>query len=177
MMQQIDVAIVGAGPAGCAAAIAMAQKGYSVALLDKERFPREKLCGDFLNPINWPVLHELGVDREILSCPHEEVRIFCLTSSSGEAAEAPLPARNGRTAFGLGLRRAHLDRVLMNNARSQGVTVLDGCRVKDLKREPSGWWLRIDHAAFSEDIGARVLIGADGRNSGIAHQLGLASGA
>jgi flavin-dependent dehydrogenase len=176
-MKQIDVAIVGAGPAGSAAAIAVARNGYSVALLDKERFPREKLCGDFLNPINWPVLRELGVDREILSCPHEEVRTFCLTSSSGEEAEAPLPGGNGRTAFGLGLRRAHLDHVLMNKARSQGVTVLDGCRVKELKREPRGWRLRVDHAAFSEEIGARLLIGADGRNSWIAHQLGLAGAA
>ena len=62
-MEHFDVGIVGAGPAGSSAAIALARKGYSVALLDKEQFPREKLCGDFLNPINWPLLRELEVEQ------------------------------------------------------------------------------------------------------------------
>jgi flavin-dependent dehydrogenase len=44
-MKHFDVAILGAGPAGSSAAIQLAGKGYSVALLDKEQFPREKLCG------------------------------------------------------------------------------------------------------------------------------------
>ena len=67
-MERFDVAIVGAGPAGSSAAIYLARKGYSVALLDKEQFPREKLCGDFLNPVNWPVLRDLEIDREVLAC-------------------------------------------------------------------------------------------------------------
>ena len=90
-MEHFDVGIVGAGPAGSSAAIALARKGYSVALLDKEQFPREKLCGDFLNPINWPLLRELEVDREILARSHQKVTTFRFTSFSGEEAEVPLP--------------------------------------------------------------------------------------
>ena len=71
-MEQFDAAIIGAGPAGAAAALSLASKGYRVVLIDKEKFPREKLCGDFINPVNWPILRELGVDTDILSSEHED---------------------------------------------------------------------------------------------------------
>ena len=74
-MERFDVAIVGAGPAGSSAAISLARKGYSVILLERAIFPREKLCGDFLNPANWPLLERLGVVDEILSLEHEKVPI------------------------------------------------------------------------------------------------------
>src|SRR5215467_7298359 len=104
-MKSFDAAIVGAGPAGSSAAIELAAKGYSVALLDKEKFPREKLCGDFLNPVSWPVLRKLKVERAVLERPHEKISIFRFTSFSGEEAEIPLTAGDDEAAVGLGLRR------------------------------------------------------------------------
>ena len=79
-MRSCDVVIIGAGPAGSAAAIALARMGYAVALLDREQFPREKLCGDFINPSNWPILRALGVEREILTAAHQRVTGFRITS-------------------------------------------------------------------------------------------------
>jgi geranylgeranyl reductase family protein len=172
-MKHFDVAIVGAGPAGSSAAIYLARKGYSVALLDKEQFPREKLCGDFLNPINWPLLRDLEVDRELLACSHERVTAFRFTSVSGDEAEVPLPAGNHAKIFGLGLRRSDLDYVLLQKAKSLGVTVLDGCKLKRFKNESNGWRLKADGPEMAEDLRVRVLIGADGRNSWVAHRLGL----
>lgn len=169
-MKHFDVAIIGAGPAGSSAAIQLATKGYSVALLDKEQFPREKLCGDFLNPVNWPLLRELKVERAVLARPHEKVSIFRFTSFSGEEAEIPLPAGRDGAVVGLGLRRFDLDHVLLERANSLGVTVLDGWKPKELERQPDGWMLKADKSL----LGARVLIGADGRNSWVAHHLGLA---
>src|SRR4249920_2685739 len=169
-MKHFDVAIIGAGPAGSSAAIQLAAKGYSVALLDKEQFPREKLCGDFLNPVNWPMLRELKVERAVLERPHEKISIFRFTSFSGEEAEIPLPAGRDGTVVGLGLRRFDLDHVLLERANSLGVTVLDGWKPKELERQPDGWMLKADKSL----LGARVLVGADGRNSWVAHHLGLA---
>ncbi|MFB3062075.1 MAG: FAD-dependent oxidoreductase, partial [Candidatus Binatia bacterium] len=68
-----DIGIVGAGPAGSSAAISLTRKGYSVVLVDKSTFPRSKLCGDFLNPINWPLFDQLGVAEELLSLQHEKI--------------------------------------------------------------------------------------------------------
>src|SRR3989338_2178521 len=88
-MERFDVAIVGAGPAGSSAAISLARKGYSVILLERAIFPREKLCGDFLNPANWPLLERLGVFDEILSLEHEKVTAFRIStfSCSGQRRE------------------------------------------------------------------------------------------
>jgi len=173
-MKHFDVAIIGAGPAGSSAAIQLATKGYSVALLDKEQFPREKLCGDFLNPVNWPLLRELKVERAVLARPHEKISIFRFTSFSGEEAEIPLPADRDAAVVGLGLRRFDLDHVLLERAKSLGVTVLDGWKPKELERQPDRWILKADKSDVFGELGASMLIGADGRNSWVAHHLGLA---
>ena len=173
-MKSFDVVIIGAGPAGSSAAICLARKGYSVALLDKERFPREKLCGDFLNPINWPVFRRLGVHKQILSTEHEKVTDFRLTSFSGEEADVPLPSGNGEASFGLGLRRSALDQVLLEKAVTESAALFDGFRIKELEKTRQGWFLRIGNSATVGEISARMLIGADGRNSWLAHHLGLA---
>ena len=69
-MKLFDAVIVGAGPAGSATAIGLARRGYNVALIDKQNFPREKLCGDFVNPINWGVFADLGVADRVRAAPH-----------------------------------------------------------------------------------------------------------
>jgi geranylgeranyl reductase family protein len=176
-MEHFDVAIVGAGPAGSSAAIALLRKGYSVALLDKEQFPREKLCGDFLNPINWPLLRELGVEREVLTRAHEKVTTFRFSSFSGEAAEVSLPRSKDGIVFGLGLRRFDLDHVLLKKAESEGAREFPECKLRELKRESQSWLLRFDRAGMIEELRAAVLIGADGRNSWVAHRLEMTASA
>ena len=104
-MKNFDVVIVGAGPAGSATAIGLARLGYEVALVDKKAFPREKLCGDFVNPINWAVFRDLGVEDRVLAEPHGEVTGFRITNSSGREAEvrfgsARSPALDGTRACG-----------------------------------------------------------------------------
>ncbi|MBI2531387.1 MAG: FAD-dependent monooxygenase [Deltaproteobacteria bacterium] len=94
-MRSCDVVIIGAGPAGSSSAISLARLGYSVALLDKEQFPRDKLCGDFINPSNWPILRALGVDKEILARARQRVTGFRITSVAGDEAECPLPLTSG----------------------------------------------------------------------------------
>jgi geranylgeranyl reductase family protein len=176
-MEKYDVAVIGAGPAGAAAAISLAGKGYRVALIDKEEFPRDKLCGDFINPINWPILRELGVDKEVLSSEHAKVTAFRITACSGEHAQARFPTDNRAPEFGLGLSRSRFDVTLLRKAAHKGAVVLQGCRIKSLEREPRGWELLLDHASGDGAIRAHVLVGADGRNSWVAHRLGLASAA
>jgi menaquinone-9 beta-reductase len=172
-MERFDVAIVGAGPAGSSAAVTISRRGYSVALLDKEQFPREKLCGDFLNPINWPVLRDFGVDRELLARSHEKVTTFHFTSFSGQEVEVPLSGREDGKLFGLGVRRFDLDHVLLKKAESEGANLFQECKLTNLKREAQSWLLRFDRKGMIEELRARVLVGADGRNSWVAHHLGL----
>ncbi|HWO41763.1 MAG TPA: NAD(P)/FAD-dependent oxidoreductase [Candidatus Eisenbacteria bacterium] len=173
-MTVVDVAVVGAGPAGSSAAVSLARLGYTVALLDKRVFPRDKLCGDFLNPASWPILNRLGVARDVLERPHQKVERFRFAFPDGQALVLPLVGRPG--IFGLGLRRADLDHALMKRAALDGVTVFEGCRAKTLTREAAGWFLVTEGETQAQPIKARVLVGADGRHSWVAQRAGLARG-
>lgn len=170
MAARFDVAVIGAGPAGSATAITMARSGYAVALIDKQTFPREKLCGDFVNPINWPIFRELGVEERILALPHTRVTGFRISSFCGVSAEASFSQLGGGRAFGLGIKRAHLDQALLQRAEKAGVTVRTGRRVKRISKSPREWQLE---TAEGEDWRAKILVGADGRNSWVAQQLGM----
>lgn len=173
-MERYDVAIVGAGPAGSAAAISLARAGHEVLLIDKQKFPREKLCGDFLNPVNWPVLERLGVADDILSQEHRKISHFRISSCGGSQAVAALSAPGRGRAFGLGLRRSILDDTLLHRAKTEGAEVRTGVALRDVRRSADGWRLNVARDETEERLTARVLIGADGRNSRTAHRLGLA---
>ncbi len=175
-MNKFDVAIIGAGPSGSSAAIKLARRGYAVALLDKEHFPREKLCGDFINLSNWPLLKELGVRRELLSRDHEAVTAFRITSFNGAEAEVALPSIDGAAGYGLGLRRFFFDQILLNKAMREGAASLQGCRIKRLDRQAEGWRIEFSRGGNVEQLGARLLVGADGRNSWVARRLGMTRG-
>jgi len=168
-MIDVDVAIVGAGPAGSAAASVLARNGYAVALIDKKDFPREKLCGDFINPNNLDLFRNLGVQEEIFAAPHRRLTGFRITAASGAAAEVRFSKRNDGETFGLAIRRAVLDQILLERARRLGALVQTGCHIETLARADRGWRLE---AAGGESWRARFLIGADGRNSWVAAQLG-----
>jgi geranylgeranyl reductase family protein len=174
-MDKFDVAIVGAGPAGTAAAILLARRGHAVALVDKEQFPREKLCGDFINPSNWPTLEQLGVTRQLFVQDHEIVTTFRITADTGAVAESALSSIDGAAVFGLGLRRFFFDQILLKKAQDEGVRTLLGCRIKALQRQADGWHVGYGLGESLGELNARVLIGADGRNSWVAHRLGMSS--
>ena len=61
MINKTDVIVIGGGPAGCAAAIGLSRLGYRVALCDQAKFPRDKVCGEFISPAADPILARLGV--------------------------------------------------------------------------------------------------------------------
>jgi geranylgeranyl reductase family protein len=169
-LKTFDAVIVGAGPAGSAAAIALARRGYEVALIDKQCFPREKLCGDFVNPINRAIFRALDVEDRILAEPHGRVTGFRITTFSGREAEAGFSWLERESEAGLGLRRALLDHALLQRAEALAVTVRQGVRIEELTRAADGWRMTTGR---EDPWHARSLIGADGRHSWVARQLGL----
>lgn len=173
-MKEFDVAIIGAGPAGSATAITLAKSGFDVLLIDRAFFPRDKLCGDFINPINWPLLQELKVDQELLCLPHTKISTFRLTTASGLEATNTMPGQ-GEYHLGLGLRRFHLDQVLLERAARSGASVQQGVKVTAIKQGSQGWHLDMEQHGCPSVARAKVLVGADGRNSWVARQIGAGS--
>src|SRR6266704_1048438 len=86
-----DVAIVGSGPAGAACPAFCARAGVQTLLLEREKFPREKVCGDCLNPACWPVLARLAVDAAVRQLPHGRLDSVEFIGTSGRSLRIALP--------------------------------------------------------------------------------------
>ena len=119
-----DAIIIGAGPAGSTAAILLARAGWSVALVEKQRFPRRKVCGECLAASNLPLLDALGIGAEFIASAGPELRQVALLQGR-RTFTADLPAAaHGRHAWGRALGRETLDTLLLEQARASGAVVL-----------------------------------------------------
>ncbi|HET6491394.1 MAG TPA: FAD-dependent monooxygenase, partial [Burkholderiales bacterium] len=123
MRTDYDAMIVGAGPAGSTAAILLASAGWSVALIEKQAFPRRKVCGECIGASNLPLLATLGIGDTFarLAGPElREVALFC----GDRVLQAPLPAvPNARHPWGRALGRESFDMLLLERARELGVSI------------------------------------------------------
>src|SRR5215813_13016763 len=89
-----DVIVIGAGPAGSAAAATLAERGRRVALIEKDKFPRDKVCGAFLAPEALALLDRLGVRSEVEGLPAERIThgSVCLPGGSNVSFRLPSAA-------------------------------------------------------------------------------------
>ncbi len=128
---QDEVLILGGGVAGCAASIALARKGRSVTLIEREPTPRHKVCGEFLSGEALEDLHVLGIDVASLGAvPIHKVRL----ATTSRAAEAPLPFPAAS------LTRKALDTALITEALAAGVRMQRGRTVQSLSRTNANLW-------------------------------------
>ena len=169
-MEIFDVAIVGGGPAGSSCAAFCALAGLRTLVLEREKFPREKVCGDCLNPSCWPLLERLGVARRIRDLPHSKLASVEFIAIDGHKVIVDLPAGDDCE---FSVKRSLFDNLLLRRARDLGAQVHEETTVMALANSPESirdW--KIETAA-AESFSARALIGADGRNSTVARLCNL----
>jgi menaquinone-9 beta-reductase len=165
-MQTFDVAIVGGGPAGSSCAAFCAMAGLQSLILDREKFPREKVCGDCLNPSCWPVLERLELVQRVWDLSHSKLRSVEFIAIDGRKVIVDLPSGAGCE---ISVKRSLFDDLLLRRARELGAGVREQATATGLSR--NGHW-NIETAS-GEFFQARILIGADGRNSTVAHLCNL----
>lgn len=160
------VVVVGGGPAGSAAAIALAAIGIRVTLLERQRYPREKPCAEFLGPGTFAEVCRLLQEPPADLAPGIEG--FRVTTASGASFEG---SYHGRPAGAVS--RAKLDTWLARAAALAGADVVDGARVADITRAGSGWRLAVREGRHEHTVNALAVVAADGLHSTIAHRLGI----
>jgi geranylgeranyl reductase family protein len=186
-----DVIVVGAGPSGSTAAYYLAQAGLNVLLLEKSRFPRDKVCGDGLTPRAVKSLVAMGIDvsEEAGWLRNKGLRVI----GGGLRLELPWPELSSYPGYGLVRTRASLDEMLARRAQSAGAKLLEGTTVTgplldddgrivgvtaqtDAEEDPESKSAHPERSLVSSastGLRARLVVAADGNSSRLAVSMGL----
>ncbi|MDT5294661.1 MAG: hypothetical protein QOJ76_1541, partial [Acidobacteriota bacterium] len=124
-MPDFDVIVIGGGPAGASAAIHLAASGASVLLAERERFPRGKLCGEFISPECLGHFARLGVLGRIELSGGARVSETIFYAPSGRNVAVPSVWFGSGGGAALGLSRAEMDDQILRRAREAGGHVLE----------------------------------------------------
>ena len=170
MPTEVDVAIVGGGPAGAAAAHYLASAGRSVLVCEKKSFPREKTCGDGLTPRAIKVLREMGLQDELESWE----RVAGLrVHAGGKVMELPWPKLEQWDDYGLVKPRKDLDRIVLDNAETAGAKVLFETQVKEpVFAHGACTGFKALRDGDTEEVRANFVICSEGAATKFARSLG-----
>jgi menaquinone-9 beta-reductase len=173
---EADVIVVGAGPAGATTAFYLAQSGLDVLLLEKSRFPREKVCGDGLTPRAVKTLVNMGisVSEQDGWVRNKGLRVI----GAGKRLELPWPELASYPGYGLVRTRLDLDETLARRAQQAGARLLEGVTVTgpvrdERTRRIAGVVAKGEDGGEDRTYRARVVVAADGNSSRLSVAMGL----
>src|SRR5215472_10262381 len=178
-----DVIVVGAGPAGSSAALRLAQAGLDVLVLEKARFPREKVCGDGLTPRAVKALTGMGVP---MAAADGWRRTKGVRMVAGSRLKVSWPELSSYPGYGMVRSRPAFDETLARHAQKAGAQLREGVTVTGpLLDERTGRIVGVtarpaDHdpgngggPASARQFRARVVVAADGNSSRLSVSMGL----
>ena len=173
--RETDVVVIGGGPAGSTAATLLTQKGYRVALLEKDHHPRFHI-GESLLPANLPLFERLGVAEEVRAIGMQKwgAEFFAPWLGRGETFEFK-DSWDARPPYAYQVRRSEFDEILIRRATRAGAEVIEGCRVRDVEFAAGERPVRVSAVhenGRGETWNARFLVDASGRDTFMATRLG-----
>ena len=165
-MHTTDVAVIGGGVAGLAAAILFAQQGFAVTVMEKGNYPRHKVCGEYVSLESKPFLERLQVAEDLEALPF--VNQLEVTTTGKAVLKCALPLG------GIGWSRYEMDAALARAAANQGVEMLLNTRVKEVL--PVAGSASIEGQAYlltttAGELQAKLVVGSWGRKGNLDVQL------
>jgi len=174
MSYDFDFAVAGGGPAGCSAAIHLAQLGHSVVLFERETFPRFHIGESLLSTAN-DAFAILGLADRMAAAGFPEkwgARLYTHDGQTGRGVNFA-EASEVRRPQTYQVPRAVFDQILLERAREVGVDVREGCRVTACEFAPDAAVLDTDRDSVPQRIRARAIVDATGRQGLIARKFAL----
>ncbi len=171
-----DVVVIGGGPAGSTIATLLAQRGWQVILLEKDRHPRFHI-GESLLPLNLPIFEQLGVQDDVRQIGLLKPGIEMASDQSGRRAHTYYfeNTLDGAHPHAFQVRRSEFDHLLLENSKKNGALVLEEVRVQAVETRSWG-----DNRVTAETADGRemtfdagVVVDASGRNALLATRKGL----
>lgn len=176
-MNSFDAVVIGGGPAGCAMALDLNRRGYNVALCDQAKFPRDKVCGEFVSPGADPILEQLGVLGAIEALTPKRLKGVAISSYEGVELGIDYPVKQGSESrlTSLSVPRYQLDSLFLRQVQSVGVKVFEQHKVTDFIFDKGcvagvkGW----DETKASFSMNCKLVIDAGGRNAASLRKFSL----
>ncbi|MGH9752136.1 MAG: NAD(P)/FAD-dependent oxidoreductase, partial [Blastocatellia bacterium] len=162
-----------AGPAGSTVSTLLAREGLRALLLEKSRFPREKVCGEFITPECLNVFDRLGVSERMFDAGAKIIDQWTLFAPDGRGVGVPMEWIADGHKHAIGISRARMDLILLERARAAGADTREGFHVSPRLRREKGTMF-IEGKADGETVerfSAPVVIDASGRNGVFSHQI------
>jgi menaquinone-9 beta-reductase len=160
-----DAAIIGAGPAGLSAAIALRRCGANVTVFEQHPVPPARVCGAFINPEGHAHLDSMGLMERVRDAGAIVVTDATVVAPDGRSSDVPI-VRDERP--GLALPRPVLERVMAEALRDAGGDVRWGARVTAAERRADGWGIDVVSGLTRASDTASMLVVADGRFSSLS---------
>ena len=155
----------------------LARKGIRTVVLDRARFPREKVCGDYVDPRGLKIVAAMGCLEELAgncSPPITRTATFVQWKRRYQGAIPFYGLNDELPAYGLTVARSRLDATLLGAAARAGAEVHEQTTVSDLEAGSGGVEVTARRGSESRRYRARLVVGADGANSVVARRVGLA---
>jgi flavin-dependent dehydrogenase len=155
-----DAIVIGAGPAGSSVALGLARQGRAVAIVEKNEFPRRKVCGEFMSATNRGLLDRFGLEKIWQTEAGPEIRRVGLFAA-GSRIEAPMPHAPAG-GYGRALGRDRLDTMLLEAARKAGAQVFQPWHAVTITPDRNAQNVRIVSADRETMLRAPIIIAAHG---------------
>ena len=171
-----DVIVVGGGPAGSVMGWVLAQQGVRVAILERAQFPREKVCGDYVEPGGLRLLSRIGVLSEIERRDRLKINRYRVYFGPKLAYKDTIhyyKSTEDKIDYGLVVPRDELDAILLDAARDAGATVLSPAAAKSIVRQGDMVHVEVAMGDGSQMLRAPLVVGADGTESVVGKSAGL----